>query len=633
MPGVDWSIADPTKGFDYLQSLQTIGQAQAQRVQTQTNQFALRQRQRQDELRPAIAARLGQNDFAGAQQQAVSVGDDELATRIGGLHDQHFADLMRQNDARGNVAYTLAQIKDPAQRAAVYQSHLPYLKGAGLTDADLANPDLSDQALQAHIADAQGLDSILKQHQEERQAAQRDRELNQGDVRNQLAASGQNLEERKFGYEQHKPIPVAYGTSLIDPTTRAVVYDGSGGLNGSSGGAMPTDPAGIASQIKAVEGFAKNPNSTASGAGQMINSTFIDTYRKTFPDRAGLSNSQILAKRGTGVEEEMLSNLTQRNMAALSQAGIAPNAANTYVMHFLGTGDGMRALRADPSAPLSSVVSASAIAANPTLRGMSVGDFQQWAAKKMTSGGGASGGGAGGLGADAIDRMATDYNRTHKIPPGFTKNPAAVAAIQNRAAQQLHEQGGTASTSLADSASVHADSAGLAALQRRATTMNASETAAKANAGLVLQLLPAVGNGSIPVFNAWKNAAGKNTGEPNISKLNAAVETFANEYSTVMGKGVPTDGLRAHAHEMINTSQSPAQLRGVVSTLMRDMANQRQGFAQERQETLARISGGSGGSAGGIPSAAIAHLRQNPQLASAFDQKYGAGASSRALGR
>jgi hypothetical protein len=150
-----------------------------------------------------------------------------------------------------------------------------------------------------------------------------------------------------------------------------------------------TDPLLIDAAIRRNEGTARNPASSAVGPYQFIDSTFVDQFRRSFPDVArNLPPEQILTFRGAQtpdgrrVEDVMGPALTTQNQQALVQAGFAPTAGNTYLAHFLGSGGARAVLRADPNTPISQLVSREAIAANPTILGVpgvTAGQIVQWA--------------------------------------------------------------------------------------------------------------------------------------------------------------------------------------------------------------------------------------------------------------
>jgi hypothetical protein len=142
------------------------------------------------------------------------------------------------------------------------------------------------------------------------------------------------------------------------------------------------------------EGTGKNPRSSAQGVGQFIDSTFVDTYRKTFPDRAkGMSKEAILAQRGTKIdgqtpiEEPMLQAFTAANQQRLRDAGFEPSKGNTYLAHFAGPDGAIDVLSASPDTPVTELLSPRAIKSNPEVfaKAKTAGDLIRWA-------GGAGGG-------------------------------------------------------------------------------------------------------------------------------------------------------------------------------------------------------------------------------------------------
>nr|WP_313709009.1 hypothetical protein [Brucella intermedia] len=130
---------------------------------------------------------------------------------------------------------------------------------------------------------------------------------------------------------------------------------------------------------------AKNPNSSASGLGQFIDSTWIATVRKYRPDIAsGRSNQELIAlKTDPQLGREMTRAFTQENAQFLANQGIQQTPGNIYLAHFLGPRGAAQVLKSDPNAPIESIVGPGVVQANGFLRGKTAAQVAEWAAGKM----------------------------------------------------------------------------------------------------------------------------------------------------------------------------------------------------------------------------------------------------------
>lgn len=119
---------------------------------------------------------------------------------------------------------------------------------------------------------------------------------------------------------------------------------------------------------------AKNPNSSATGAGQFIAATWIDMLGRKRPDlTAGKTRDQILALRNDpALSREMTEEYAVENARGLYQSGLPVTPQTVYMAHHFGLGGARAMLRADPDTPVSSILSPREIAANPYIKGKTV---------------------------------------------------------------------------------------------------------------------------------------------------------------------------------------------------------------------------------------------------------------------
>jgi hypothetical protein len=203
------------------------------------------------------------------------------------------------------------------------------------------------------------------------------------------------------------------------------------------------DVRGVALRIVGAESNfradAKNPNSTATGAGQFIESTWLDTVGKHRPDlTAGKSRQEILdLRKNYDVAVEMTQRHLEDNAKELQKSGFDATPGNLYLAHFAGNAGAKSVLRAaDTDDAASAMASASAgkqtreqlIKANPFLAGMTVADLKAWSERKM--GGGRAGQLAAGLSPDTRTRIAAASEK--EVLEGMRQG--AIQAERSRAA-------------------------------------------------------------------------------------------------------------------------------------------------------------------------------------------------------
>jgi hypothetical protein len=166
---------------------------------------------------------------------------------------------------------------------------------------------------------------------------------------------------------------------------------------------------------------ARNPNSSATGAGQFIAGTWLDTIKSARPDLAqGKSDDELLALRSDPqLSRQMTEAYAAQNGTILSNAGHPVTPGNTYLAHFAGPQGAVSVLSADPNTPIDKVLTPAAVKANPFLQGMTAGDLRAWADRKM---GGAQPAPASPAG-PANMPLAAPLNLTPQAPPIFAPPP------------------------------------------------------------------------------------------------------------------------------------------------------------------------------------------------------------------
>lgn len=124
---------------------------------------------------------------------------------------------------------------------------------------------------------------------------------------------------------------------------------------------------------------AQNPNSTATGLGQFLESTWMDFLQKAHPEMMNLRREEALALRSNiEMSKEATRWLAQSNGDKLIKSGFQATDANVYMAHFLGIGDAMKVLGASNDRLVSTLVSSKVLNANQSVLGggKTVGQFK-----------------------------------------------------------------------------------------------------------------------------------------------------------------------------------------------------------------------------------------------------------------
>jgi len=197
----------------------------------------------------------------------------------------------------------------------------------------------------------------------------------------------------------------------------------------------------------------------------------------------------------------------------------------------------------------------------------------------------------------AIDNAAARYNIDGTLPPmGMGKGgSAARSQILNRAAELASGVNGT--DQRVNQLTTKASASTLLQLKKTKTMIKAFEEMATKNANIALEMSAKVDRSGVPVVNRWYLAGNnKLAGDVDTATFNTAVNVFANEYAKIMsgsmGNTPVSDSARKEAHEILNTAQTPAQLRANIRLLQREMKNRIIGLDESEAELIQQMKGG-----------------------------------------
>lgn len=140
---------------------------------------------------------------------------------------------------------------------------------------------------------------------------------------------------------------------------------------------------------------AKNKRSSATGAGQFLDATWLEMIRLHRPDLArGRSEKDVLElRRQPELAREIATRWVERNAAMLSRRGLPVTPGTLYLTYFAGPAGAVAVLSVAEDADAASLLASAdasgrttrekLVSANPFLGGFTAGDLKSWAERKM----------------------------------------------------------------------------------------------------------------------------------------------------------------------------------------------------------------------------------------------------------
>ncbi|WP_456635521.1 lytic transglycosylase domain-containing protein [Bradyrhizobium sp. USDA 10063] len=140
---------------------------------------------------------------------------------------------------------------------------------------------------------------------------------------------------------------------------------------------------------------AKNKRSSATGAAQFLDDTWLEAVRRHRRDLIqGRSDKEVLElRRDAGLAREITARTIEQNAAMLSKRGLPITPGSLYLVHFAGPAGAVALLTAAESADAATLMAAADVTgrttreklvnANPFLKMLTVRDLKIWADRKM----------------------------------------------------------------------------------------------------------------------------------------------------------------------------------------------------------------------------------------------------------
>lgn len=375
----------------------------------------------------------------------------------------------------------------------------------------------------------------------------------------------------KFEYEG--PEKTGGGAKVFNPVTGTLTAPGASGA--PSGSFMD-----FADRMEGLENgtgdpAARNPRSTAMGNGQFIKATWLQEARDALPQQtAGKSDDQILAMRADPQAARFVTAAyAQKNSQTLMDRGLPVTTGTLALAHRLGPDGAVKLLHASADTPLTEILPASVISANPDMKGQTAGQYANRLISQIgnqpvltPTGDEASIPGNPNLHGDAYLKSMPDQsiaNQVKAIAEGrqqqpssfFLKTPYGQMMMRSLAQYDpgfdlsLYQSRVAANTDLAKGK-----------MGQNVTSFNTTI----GHLGALSDAIDKLQNTSFPLVNQAYNVWRNNTGDPRVNAFNVNVDAAASELTRAFrGTGGNESDIQAWK-KTLSAANSPEQLHAAV---------------------------------------------------------------------